>query len=1189
MNKSTLTPTQRQAVEFLDGPVLIAAGAGSGKTYTLTQRVAAALLPGSAADGGAYLQSIDQVLITTFTNKAAGEIKDRIRSTLRAEGLFDEALKVDGAWISTIHSMCERILREHALELGLDPAFELQLGPACDAALQQAIEQVLDRIAIEGANSPSAALLDEYGVNGVGSMVAQVLSRASTLVEGLDAFEFGPQPRPIEQQLRALVEELELLQETGGAATKEHAARMIGDITEWLGGSKSRASAEELLAGIKSGSVSGKAAANAKSLIKELHVEFALAQTYDLGRQLITLAREANSLYLAQLESQGFLDTSGIIRTTLQAFDAHPEIAAQYTQRFKLIMVDEFQDTSQLQIRMIERIAGPEKRHLCTVGDSQQSIYRFQGADVEVYLQHKADMAASGAQNYSLGENFRSHGDILAFVRKVCGQPGFFPESFLDLTASTQGRGFLANTPRVELALTTCPQKGAGGIEAARLMEAQLIAQRFAQLRDAGHKPGDMVVLMGVTSAAPLYMKALNEVGLSCVFTGGSKFFGSIHVQTCLSLLVALANPFNTEALLDVLASELLPVSTTDLLQLATKQDSENPLPKRRDLAWTLVHAAERPAQVSQLARHALAVFDRAWKRVGSAAPAQVLRQVLVESGWLGRLENEGPEGLAKAADVLKFVSIVEEEQDHPGYNMARTASAMLARASGHDKAGALSLEGSNAVRITTIHSAKGLAFPIVAVTECFGAPRGGAAPAMCTSTGRAFCALKPKGTRLDLPAVEDGAQLGKATSLAQHLALIESINRERDEAERRRLFYVAITRPSDYLMVSLTHKETKNGYTGLSAWLLGGLMPGQDDFPAASGTIDYGGSEPLLFTRQSVELDELDDAEGSGTPEAGLGAEADSPAAAERQVPVPRLEAVKPLPTRAAGLPERERFFSYSMLAHEAAPGGSKAAGSAGGGAAAGAAQESAAGAAAPTSATAPATASSVPASSGTSAPAPEQGEARARAAEPDLASYPDSPFSTSPEPDADRATQFGSCLHRACEWLALQSSQPTNDEIDQALERFAASYGVRNTARLRVAFNTWLRSKVRAHTLTYRSRQPEVPFFTCIGERVMEGEIDLLCSNDAPDAHTGALVVDYKTGGWEDETPEQVHAKHLLQAQCYALAVLQAGYESVELHFVRVEQADPADPDQPQVASYRFDKSEQSNLKDALTEHFA
>ena len=125
MDFSTFKEGQLRCVKTLDAPVAVSAGAGSGKTFTLTQRIAWALLPGSGADGAPFLEDIDQVLAITFTDKAAGEIKSRVKATLAAEGMAAQALKVDDAWISTIHGMCSRILRMHATELGIDPAFSV--------------------------------------------------------------------------------------------------------------------------------------------------------------------------------------------------------------------------------------------------------------------------------------------------------------------------------------------------------------------------------------------------------------------------------------------------------------------------------------------------------------------------------------------------------------------------------------------------------------------------------------------------------------------------------------------------------------------------------------------------------------------------------------------------------------------------------------------------------------------------------------------------------------------------------------------------------------------------------------------------------------------------------------------------------------------------------------------------------
>ena len=146
MDLSTLMPQQLQIVKTLDRPLFVSAGAGSGKTFTLTRRIVYALSP----ESGPFVEHLDQVLAITFTKDAAAEIRDRVRRALIDEGMDEEALTVDDAWISTIHGMCSRILRAHALELGIDPEFTVLTDT--DELMDQAVEHVLGR-----ATAPDAA------------------------------------------------------------------------------------------------------------------------------------------------------------------------------------------------------------------------------------------------------------------------------------------------------------------------------------------------------------------------------------------------------------------------------------------------------------------------------------------------------------------------------------------------------------------------------------------------------------------------------------------------------------------------------------------------------------------------------------------------------------------------------------------------------------------------------------------------------------------------------------------------------------------------------------------------------------------------------------------------------------------------------------------------------------------------
>ena len=584
-------------------------------------------------------------------------------------------------------------------------------------------------------------------------------------------------------------------------------------------------------------------------------------------------------------------------------------------------MVDEFQDTNQLQIDLIERLCRPGCANLCTVGDSQQSIYRFQGADVGVYLGHKRAMASPevGAACLSLDRNFRSHGDVLAFVRRVCGQPGFFVEDFLDLEAGrdeaslvARGRHYRGAGPRISLQVVGYTQSsskhvGANG-EGARAAEAAGIARWFAGLRDAGHRPGDMVLLMGTTRHAAVYADALRAEGLSCVMTGGSGFYGTAEAQLASCLLRALAQPEDTEALFAVLSGDLFRLGADDLMELGTlfseEQESPAALPRRCSIGRKAF--PRTPEGAGERLAFACAVMQRAWRAVGRRRPSRVLRQVLVESGLLNRLAGEGADGEARAANLLKAVAIVEDLEGRRGLDMARAARAFAERMGAKEKMGALVGDAAGSVRIMTAHSSKGLEFPLVAVTDCYDGGERAGDLRMLVAGGRVAASLEPgegaapraKGNPAQTYAglfeeERDGLfpgagaaswepVAGAPTPAFYRTALVAAAEEEA-VLERRRLFYVAATRASEALLVSCRARLTKDGASlePVQEDLRAALF-GAEPFPSEDGAVDYGGSEPLAYAY--VDADALmaaaegaqdeKDAEGAQGAEGAEGAE---------------------------------------------------------------------------------------------------------------------------------------------------------------------------------------------------------------------------------------------------------------------------------------------------------------------------
>ena len=401
-----LNPEQKRAADCLDQPVLVTAGAGSGKTRMLTQRFVNAVVPGRAP--GWEPAKLDQILAITFTDKAAGEIAGRVRIALSAAGLREDAREVTGAWVSTIHGLCSRILRRHSFEADVDPWFvvldSVEAGRLRESAFQEAAGSLL------AAGGPGARLLEDYDADALFKAAVSVLRELAT--RGMELCQLELEPG---EEAHALAREVERLFERGGItcdlgysgtseAPREHADRC----RELLGACSQLVGAElddpELLDEIMSLLISYKPIRSLKGL-EEIAAELGAAKSMLCGRvaaalvapyaaEFKRLLEEFASAYERLKRLAGALDFDDLQVKTVALLERRPDLANRYRQQFRAVMVDEFQDTDALQLRLIELLSDND---LCTVGDEQQSIYRFRGADVDVYRAHRARMVEDGA------------------------------------------------------------------------------------------------------------------------------------------------------------------------------------------------------------------------------------------------------------------------------------------------------------------------------------------------------------------------------------------------------------------------------------------------------------------------------------------------------------------------------------------------------------------------------------------------------------------------------------------------------------------------------------------------------------------------------------------------------------------------------------------------------------------------
>lgn len=1208
MDLSTLMPQQLQVVKTLDRPLFVSAGAGSGKTFTLTRRIVYALSP----ESGPFVEHLDQVLAITFTKDAAAEIRDRVRRALIEEGMDEEALTVDDAWISTIHGMCSRILRAHALELGIDPEFTVLTDT--DELMDQAVEHVLGRATAPDAAPELAASLKalyawypmagEGGPFGAGTtikgLVRDLLELSSQLPGGMDdvcVARGQADTSALADAYRAAL--------GASKATTEKAQAALDAIGAFEASGKTMEDAARLMMSCSMPRASKAFPKEQVELLKaeaaDAFINIVLACGGSALDALVGLARAVEAEYRALKAGQSALDNNDLLRIAYEALRDYPAIRAAYEGRFKMVMVDEFQDTDQMQVDLIRYLTGAGERALCTVGDAQQSIYRFRGAEVEVFRRQERKVGSSAAPEVTavadapagelvkLVRNFRSHDEVLRYVARVFdGDTGGLMQGFLDLEPSDDREDKLKAKASRRQALLV-----AGGSTQERTQaKARVIAERFQALVKAGQSQGSMVLLLGRMTNADVYAQAFRDQGLDCVIAGGSVFAQAAEVQTVRALVCALANPADTaQGLMPLLASPMFALGAQEFLVLATKLDEQTGETSRRNIDAGIMSDSDVPGlQNLPLVTRAREVLRYALRRVGRDSFAAIARDAVNASGWFVRLAQRGPEGKAIAANVLKALDAVAEAEAELGNSPRSIALAFDRFLAGKEAPGALNEEGDGAVRIMTVHASKGLEYPVVAVAECFGVRKPSGAAQMGRVEGGAQVVALP--ARFDGVKLADGtfvkgddvkkqfehAFKGKGTSLwlppelmedvcatgspAEAFARLRNDDLQLSLEERARLLYVAMTRARELVILAMDAGVSRGKVTAptfdvetdLTYDVLRRILPADSlDMPQLdSDRLVFDNSRPgdyelisladFTFGEQAFEANASLDVEGRLV--RGDADAADNAARSTVPGPAdPKPDSFELVYPQAVGVrmgicpyPMRDSY-SYSSIA------------------------------------------------------AALHAETEDRAAEahvPMDEAGDDAESDGSEMTDADVAAvepagnpmALGSAFHAACQWLIEMGADALPAARADALARLWR-LTPEQRERFDVALNRWLKSAVRADLLAWPCVRAEVPFFSlgCEDEDIArygayaEGAIDALATNPADPSR--ALVIDYKTGGTPDETPDQLLEKHALQARVYADALHKAGFEAVTVKFVRVEQPDPTlfvEPAEPQVVTYNF-----------------
>ena len=1048
-------PEQVAAIEA-PGVVFVSAGAGTGKTTVLVERFVKAVCERGL--------DVDSLLVITYTERAAGELRDRIRARLVEAGRPELARELDAAWISTIHGFCHRLLRAHPFAAGIDPRFRVLDDAQARVLQREAFDLTLGEFCADG-DEERLGLLSTYGVRALRRMLTGVHEtlRAAGRPLALELGERAGLPERIEE-LREAAQALAADGEAGETA-RATASRSLEVLAE-------RTLPERLLdlGELKARGERAVSYEEARRSVEQAALDELAARDRDLLQELL---ERFGAAFRAAKDRESALDFEDLQLAARDLLRDDPAVRERESWRFRSIMVDEFQDTNRLQCEIVDLLAeGPEGKELFFVGDEFQSIYRFRHADVEVFRERREQSGGVLA----LTQNYRSRPEVLAAVNHLFSTE--FGEEFQPLEAAGRFPDPVFGAP-VEL-LVTDKKSYAGTPTHWRRAEARHIAARVRQLVDSGEaSAGEIVLLFAAGTDAEHYEEELRKAGLQTYRATGRGYFGQQQVVDMLAYLRLLHNRYDDEALVTVLASPFVGLSN-DALLLLRRAATRRPLfqPFERGL----------PGDLSDEDRRLCRAFLQRFERLGAAANGLSLERLCerivadhdydlaVLAQWDGRRRYANMRKLARLArsyeelrgrDIEGFVRFVRDQEAVGARELEAVAEE----------------EDADAVRLLTIHSAKGLEFKVVIVADA-GRDRNAPSPdeILCLPDGRFGFRVADPATGSRRPAFG--------------YEQVREAEREAERAERLRLYYVAMTRAIDRLIVSgaIDPGRAADQATPIG-WVLARLEAEELD-AAEEGPVELVRDGARLLVRVDRHREETT-----------LQAPAPEPEPAdEGQLALFAGDELAPLPPPAPRLPElapvpapplhRVRRLSYSALAlfdrcsyryYAERVAGLRA--------------EDARG--------------TVPGATGLA------------------------------------ATEVGDAVHRLLETVDLMA--PAVPDLEPVRVWYPAVTD-EELERIRGFVASYCESELAGRIAGLAGARPERPFAFEHDGVLLHGRLDVLWAED-----DRALVLDYKTNSLAEGTPEEiVEADYRLQQLVYALACFRTGVEEVEVVYHFLERPD-------------------------------
>lgn len=861
-SKRELLPQQAAAAYEITKHISVTAGPGSGKTTVLVERYLHILRQ--------HKLNIDQIVAITFTNRAANEMRERLRNDLNqilkkaspAERPRWLSYKrtLDGAVITTIHGFCARLLREFPVEAQVDPQFLLLDEHRAAMLLESVVEEVLSQFISDGHAEVSrltlgvgraklaAALAHVYReARGKGLSLTDLamMTAAShqaehdypkALRELDDAIsQYFDRPklsvRAAEKRLR--FKEVwpavrELLQQLPTHETLADYCLKIESLRQFRPDKTALGDLAGTIDDLLWGNVS-KRANDYSGLIPQICFDY-FAQVYAL--EMVNILTTIDKRLNEEKQKLSALDFDDLEIRALELLN-NPAVLTRAAERYRFFLVDEFQDTNALQRQLLERLAfspGRNAANLFIVGDRKQSIYGFRGADVDVFREMTGTLLAAGGEEKPLLVNFRSQPPLISFFnylferlfQKSEDVPSLSDEDLAKLgyvahEASEPKREAEDTEPLVELLIATSPPPGDHKrVEKdSRELDATQLANRIKSLMQENPKLNysDIALLFRAMTQVHFYESIFRRANIPYQTVLGRGFYDRDEIRDLIQLLRFLDNRTDELALAAVLRSPLCGISDNALFALRSAPRLDQPDALERSLgARRLYTALRQHGEISFINDQEHDLLERAANLIGRLVARRhhytiedLLRFAVDESEYATVIAAnfDGAQRLANVQRLFTLAARFERSGNHLIRDFVRYVEEFEAIGS-RESEGQID-EAANAVKLMTIHQAKGLEFPVVIIPDLHRSR---------TPPEFSFLLDPQRGLTLKVPDGRGNRVAGCTFSD------FEKRHSWREQFESMRLLYVAATRARDRLILSGATEELSKLTGSKDSWL---------------------------------------------------------------------------------------------------------------------------------------------------------------------------------------------------------------------------------------------------------------------------------------------------------------------------------------------------------------------------------